>query len=115
MIPWLLVAELLSIKNKSLSTLVEERIAAYPCSGEINFTVSDKDVVIKEIKDHLSPLNPQIDLTDGMSFEFEKWRLNVRASNTEPLLRLNIETKADIELLKQKVAEISSIIDAFST
>jgi phosphomannomutase/phosphomannomutase/phosphoglucomutase len=114
MIPWLLVAELLSIKNKSLSTLVEERIAAYPCSGEINFTVSDKDVVIKAIKDHLSPFNPQIDLTDGMSFEFEKWRLNVRASNTEPLLRLNIETKVDIELLKLKVAEISSIIDDFS-
>jgi len=110
MIPWLLVAELLSVKQKSLSTLVGEQISAYPCSGEINYTVKDCQAVIKHIQAYFSEFSPVIDCTDGISLEFDTWRFNIRVSNTEPLLRLNVETRGDVELLERKVSEISSII-----
>lgn len=111
MIPWLLVAELLSTKQKTLSTLVGERIATYPCSGEINYKVSDSQAVIQKIQSHFSEFNPIIDQTDGISLDFNTWRLNIRTSNTEPLLRLNIESKADNTLMQEKVIEVASLIE----
>lgn len=95
MIPWLLVVSVLSETGQSLSSLVEEMIKKFPCSGEINFKVADTQVTIQKLFDHFADQNPQVDLTDGVSLDFGEWRLNVRASNTEPLLRLNIETRLD--------------------
>jgi phosphomannomutase len=73
----------------------EEMIEKFPCSGEINFKVADTQVTIQKIFDYFANQNPKIDKTDGVSLDFGAWRLNVRASNTEPLLRLNIESRAD--------------------
>ncbi|WOE30914.1 MULTISPECIES: phosphomannomutase CpsG [unclassified Acinetobacter] len=95
MIPWLLVISVLSETQQSLSELVADMIAKFPCSGEINFTVSDTHATIQKIFDHFKAQQPVIDETDGISLDFTAWRLNVRASNTEPLLRLNIESRLD--------------------
>lgn len=110
MIPWLLVAELISVSGKPLSELVNERMAKYPCSGEINYRVADVSIVLDKILKHFAVENPDIDRTDGISLEFEQCRFNLRSSNTEPLLRLNVETRADEALMKAKVAEIEQII-----
>ena len=111
MIPWLLIAELLSNTGKRLSSLVSERIEAYPCSGEINYTVSDVLTVIDKIQAYFKDDAPQIDKTDGISLDFGKWRMNIRASNTEPLLRLNVESRGDMDLVWQKVKEIEKLIN----
>ena len=95
MIPWLLTISVLSNTQRSLSSLVEDMIAKFPCSGEINFKVENTQETIQKIFDHFANLNPAIDKTDGVSLDFGAWRLNVRASNTEPLLRLNIESRSD--------------------
>ncbi len=95
MIPWLLAISVVSEMQKPLSSLVEEMIEKFPCSGEINFKVADTQTTIQKIFDHFSAQNPAIDETDGVSLDFGTWRFNVRASNTEPLLRLNIESRKD--------------------
>ena len=97
MIPWLLVVELVSQAGKPLSSLVHERIAKFPCSGEINFVVKDSASTIKKVMDYFAPQQPTIDDVDGISLDFGSWRFNLRASNTEPLLRLNIESKGWLE------------------
>lgn len=106
MIPWLLIIELLSAKATSLSQLVAQRIKAFPCSGEINYVIPNPDIAITNITEFYSPENPIIDYTDGISLEFTDWRFNLRKSNTEPLVRLNVETRGDTDLLKAKVKEI---------
>ena len=111
MIPWLLVAELLCTTGKSLSALVGERMAAYPCSGEINFRVKDVASSIATIKQHFSASKPNIDTTDGLSMDFGNWRFNLRGSNTEPVLRLNVESRADIHLMHTKTQEISQLLE----
>ena len=95
MIPWLLAISVMSETQQSLSSLVENMIAKFPCSGEINFKVENTQSTITKIMDHFADQNPIIDKTDGISLDFGAWRLNVRASNTEPLLRLNIESRKD--------------------
>ena len=95
MIPWLLAITVLSETQQSLSSLVEEMIAKFPCSGEINFKVADTQATIQKLFDHYANQQPEIDQTDGVSLNFGAWRFNVRASNTEPLLRLNIESRRD--------------------
>ena len=110
MIPWLLVSELISQSGSSLSKLVNSRMEKYPCSGEINYKVNNAQASIQSVKKHFSPLNPVVDNTDGISLEFTDWRLSLRSSNTEPLLRLNVEAKANAELVQQRVAEIESLI-----
>jgi phosphomannomutase len=95
MIPWLLAIAVLSETKQNLSALVEDMIAKFPCSGEINFKVADTQLTIQKIFDYYAEQKPAIDHTDGVSLDFGAWRLNVRASNTEPLLRLNIESRAD--------------------
>ena len=111
MIPWLLVAELISRSGKRLSELVGERIQAYPCSGEINYQVTDAQVAMEKVCEYYANLQPKIDATDGMSLEFEAWRLNLRSSNTEPLLRLNVETRSDQSAVLYHVSEIEAVID----
>jgi phosphomannomutase/phosphomannomutase/phosphoglucomutase len=110
MIPWLLVCELLSRKNKALSALVAERIAAYPCSGEINYRVPDAEGVIIAVLSHYQPDDPIINRTDGLSLSFPEFRLNLRSSNTEPLLRLNVESRGKPELVASCVSVVEGIV-----
>jgi len=111
MIPWLLVAELISVECKPLSQLVNERQQAYPCSGEINFKVADVQASIERVKEHFASQSPEMDDTDGLSVEFEDWRMNLRGSNTEPLLRLNIESKDRPSLVQQQLNTIREILE----
>jgi len=110
MIPWLLIAGLMSKTGESLSSLVDERMRAFPCSGEINFVVDDSRTVIDRILDHFSELAPCIDRTDGISLDFTDWRFNLRTSNTEPLLRLNVESRGAPDLMKWRTDELSLLI-----
>lgn len=109
-IPWLIICQLISETGKSLSTLIAEQVAAFPCSGEINLTVNDAAKVIASLEETYAKQALSIDKIDGLSLEFDDWRFNVRSSNTEPLLRLNVETKANTELLKQKTDELLKLI-----
>lgn len=111
MIPWLLVAELMSRQGKKLSELVGVRMAAYPCSGEINYTVSDAKAVLAAVQAHFAEQNPKVDTTDGLSLEFADWRMNIRSSNTEPLLRLNLESRGNPALVAEQVATIERVIE----
>nr|AXL04868.1 phosphomannomutase/phosphoglucomutase [Aeromonas hydrophila] len=110
MIPWLLVAQLLSVKQASLSSLVGERMAAYPCSGEINYRVNDAGKIMAKIEAQFAPQALLVDRTDGLSIEMRDWRVNVRTSNTEPLLRLNIESREDQALVWQAVTAVETLI-----
>lgn len=110
MIPWLLVTELLSQSGRTLGQCVDERIQAYPCSGEINYRVQDVDETTARVLAHYLPQNPLIDLTDGVSVEFDDWRFNLRGSNTEPLLRLNIETRGDTSLVATCLSQLEQLI-----
>lgn len=110
MIPWLLITELMSKTGKTLAELVDERMAAYPCSGEINYRVEDVQGTIERVLAHFSPMNPKIDRTDGVSVEFDDWRFNLRGSNTEPLLRLNVEANMDSAKVIRAVERIKFLI-----
>lgn len=110
MIPWLLVAEQLSKSGKSLAELIDERQALFPCSGEINFTVANAQEAIATVQAHFSPQHPQLDTTDGIGLDFGTWRFNLRASNTEPVIRLNVESRGDMALVWEKVKEIKNLI-----
>jgi len=112
MIPWLLIAELVSTSGRSLGDLVAERVAKFPCSGEINFRVADAKVAVDRVMAHYAAQSPTIDRTDGISADFGDWRFNLRSSNTEPLLRLNIETRADRALLDARTRELSDLLSA---
>ena len=110
MIPWLLVAELLCRKNKSLSQLVGNRMIAYPASGEINSELNIPKEAIDRILSRYRHEALNIDYTDGISLEFDDWRFNLRTSNTEPVVRLNVESKGDFELMHKKTDEILAIL-----
>jgi phosphomannomutase len=110
MIPWLLVLELMVESGKPLSQLVEEAIARFPASGEINRTVSDAKKVIDRVLEHYKPKALAIDYTDGVSISFDDWRFNLRMSNTEPVIRLNVETRGDIDLMRRKTAEVLALM-----
>ncbi len=112
MIPWLLIAELLSQRNQPLSALVDARMQAFPCSGEINFRVVDAPAKLEEIRAAYADQQPAVDEMDGLSLEFADWRFNLRSSNTEPLLRLNVETRGDAELLERRTEELRALIGA---
>jgi len=116
MIPWLFVAQELSVTGLKLSELVIERIERYPCSGEINRTVRNQDSVIARLKDAYSKEATSLSELDGISMEFGRtWRFNIRKSNTEPVVRLNVESAGDKALLKFKTDEILEIIDRTKT
>jgi phosphomannomutase len=111
MIPWLLVAELVSASGKSLSELVGERQAMYPASGEINRKVADAEKTLATLHAHYAADALHVDDIDGYSFEFEDWRFNIRMSNTEPVVRLNVESRGDEALMQRKTEEVVSLID----
>lgn len=110
MIPWLLVAELLSSTKQTLSDLVKARIEAFPSSGEINATVENAGLTIKRVVEYYSEDAEIIDKTDGIGMEFGTWRFNLRKSNTEPVIRLNVESRGDIALMEAKTKELMGLI-----
>ncbi len=112
MIPWLLVAEHMGATGKSLAELVAEMRANYPSSGEINFTLADAQAAMDRVETALRGDALDIDRLDGVSMTFADWRLNLRKSNTEPVLRLNVETRGDRALLDEKVAALRAMITA---
>lgn len=112
MVPWLAIVSEISTSGKSLKQMVEERIAKFPCSGEINFKVADAPAILAKIEETYAPDALKVEHIDGVSVEFENWRFNVRSSNTEPLLRINVETRGDKDLVAQKVTELTELIKA---
>jgi phosphomannomutase/phosphomannomutase/phosphoglucomutase len=109
-VPWLLVAQLMCESGTPLSALVGERIAKFPASGEINRKVADAKATIKRAQERYQPGSRSIDFTDGLSIEFDRWRFNLRSSNTEPLIRLNVESRDDAVLMQAKTVELLELI-----
>jgi len=112
MIPWLLVMELISSSGRSLSDLVNAMVEAYPSPGEINRIIADPAKAIRQVKQHFEDQALVIDTADGVSMEFSDWRFNLRMSNTEPVVRFNVETRGDRVLLKQRQNEVLAILEA---
>jgi phosphomannomutase len=113
MIPWLLVTQIMSKASQPLSSLTSERMQQYPISGEINVKVKNPIELLERIKEQYLEQSVSIDDLDGYSFDLSSWRFNLRMSNTEPLVRLNVESRADRELLMKKTDEILDFIEKF--
>lgn len=112
MIPWLLVAGLVCDSGKGLSTLVSERVAAYPCSGEINRTIEQPEAALALVEASYADQSINTERVDGLSMDMGSWRFNLRMSNTEPVVRLNVESRGDHALMEEKTAELLALIDA---
>ena len=112
MIPWLIVAQILSESGVALSQLVGERIGLFPVSGELNYRVPDAKATIAAFEAHYAPQAIVVDRTDGVSFEFADWRFNLRSSNTEPLIRLNVEARGSVDLMRARTQELLSALKA---
>ena len=110
MIPWLVVAQILSESGRSLSSLVGERIGRFPVSGELNYRIPDAKAAISVFERRYAPGALRLDRTDGLSFEFPEWRFNLRTSNTEPLIRLNVEARGSVQLMQAKTAELLELL-----
>lgn len=109
-IPWLLVAQIVCESGKPLSKLVDERIARFPASGEINRKVVDAKATIARVQERYAKDALHVDYIDGLSVEFPAWRFNLRSSNTEPLIRLNVESRGDAALMQSRTAELLALI-----
>jgi phosphomannomutase len=112
MIPWLLVLELVCKTGRPLSDLVEKMVTSYPSPGEINCKVSDANAVIQEVKNKYESEALVVDITDGVSMEFTNWRFNLRMSNTEPVIRLNIESRGDRDILAKRKNDLLKLIES---
>ena len=110
MVPWLLVVDLLSRTTHTLADMVADRIAAFPASGEINRRVANSDQELARVHQHYLADAEQVTWVDGLSMSFKDWRFNLRGSNTEPLLRLNVESRHDVELMQRKTSELLTLI-----
>lgn len=110
MIPWLLVLELMGRRESPLSRMVAERQKKFPCSGEINYRVADPAAIMAAALDRYGADAVRVDRVDGLSLEMPDWRFNLRSSNTEPLLRLNLETRGDGPRVGRLVAEMEALI-----
>jgi phosphomannomutase len=111
MIPWLLIAGLMSKTGRTLADLVAAREAAFPCSGEINREVTDPAKLIATVEARYQDQALSVEKLDGLGMEFSDWRFNLRMSNTEPVVRLNVESRGDTELMIQKTGELLALID----
>ena len=111
MIPWLLVCELISRTGKSMKELVAERAAAFPCSGEINRRITRPKDVLAKIEAHFEATALNTDYTDGLSMTFEDWRFNLRSSNTEPVVRLNVESRGDMKLMREMTEHLLALME----
>ncbi|MBL1437066.1 MAG: phosphomannomutase [Rhodobacteraceae bacterium] len=114
MIPWLLIAELVSTSGNGLAALVAARQARFPTSGEQNFTIADPAEALKRIEAALAPEAKEVSHADGLSLDFGDWRMNVRPSGTEPLVRLNIESRGDPALVARQLLRIQALLETFS-
>jgi phosphomannomutase len=114
MIPWLVLGQLLSETGQPLSALIGERMRLFPASGEINSKLADAQAAIEAVKARYVTGALQVDYTDGLSVEFKEWRFNLRSSNTEPLVRLNVESRADAALMKDKTEEILALLRQYA-
>jgi len=112
MIPWLLVMELITRSGKPLSALVDEMVEAYPSPGEINRKIADPAAAIQRVREHYEASALIVDEIDGVSMEFAQWRFNLRMSNTEPVVRLNLETRGDKSLMAQREAEVLALLES---
>jgi phosphomannomutase/phosphomannomutase/phosphoglucomutase len=112
MIPWLLVTQILSESGQPLSALVGERIGLFPVSGEINYRVPDAKATIAAFETRYGAQALRVDRTDGISYEFPEWRFNLRSSNTEPLIRLNVEARGSSQLMRDKTQELYELLKA---
>ncbi|KAF3981994.1 MAG: phosphomannomutase CpsG [Methylococcales symbiont of Hymedesmia sp. n. MRB-2018] len=110
MIPWLLIAELVCVQNKTLSSMVTERINKFPSSGEINSQLADPQAAIDRVLKKYKEDAIHIDMTDGIGVEFSDWRFNLRTSNTEPVVRLNVESRSNVQLMKSKTSELLELL-----
>jgi phosphomannomutase len=110
MIPWLLVAQRVSESGQKLSAMVGERIGMFPVSGELNYRIPDAKAAIAAFEKRYAPQALSLDRTDGVSFEFPEWRFNLRTSNTEPLIRLNVEARNSVQLMHAKTAELLGLL-----
>ena len=110
MIPWLLVAELMSRHGMSLAELVHDRMDMFPASGEINRRIDDPAEVLDRVRMSYEKDALEIDYTDGLSMDFDRWRFNLRTSNTEPVVRLNVESRGDVALMKMRTDEILALM-----
>ena len=113
MIPWLLVAQIVSESGKTLSALVDQRIGLFPVSGELNYRVSDAKAAIAAVEERYAPHAAIVDRIDGISYEFDDWRFNLRTSNTEPLLRLNVEARGSAALMRAKRDELLALLKSY--
>ena len=111
MIPWMVILEMMSRTGTPLSELVGDRVRKFPASGEINRRLADADAAIARIHEVYGPKALRIDETDGLGFEFDDWRFNLRKSNTEPLVRLNCESRGDADLMQRKTAEVLGVLE----
>jgi phosphomannomutase len=114
MIPWLVLTEHLCRTGKPLSMLVNERMKMFPSSGEINRTIRDVPGAVEAVRQRFVPGSVKVEKVDGLSVEHPRWRFNLRSSNTEPLLRLNVESRGDPALMQEMTAEILSIVDQYA-
>ena len=112
MIPWLLVLAVMGESGKTLGELVGERQRLFPVSGEINREISDARAATARVQQHYAAQALSVDFTDGLSMEFAQWRLNLRSSNTEPLVRLNVESRGSESLMQEKTAEVLRLMEA---
>jgi len=112
MIPWLLVTQTICESGKPFSALVDERMKLFPASGEINRKLKDGKAAIERIEALYRPKARQVDHTDGLSVEFDNWRFNLRSSNTEPLIRLNVESRGDEALMRAKTDELLRLLES---
>jgi phosphomannomutase len=115
MIPWMMVAEVMGTSGKSLSELVGDRIQLFPASGEINRRLSSPSPALKDVEEKYRDDAVSIDHTDGLSMEFPEWRFNLRSSNTEPVVRLNVESRGNMNLLKEKTDEILTLLNTYAS
>ena len=111
MIPWLLLCDMICSQGKTLAEMLDERIERFPVSGEINTEVADTDAAIRRVEAHFADLPHDTDRCDGVGMDFGDWRFNLRASNTEPLLRLNVESRGDPALMERRRDEILGLLD----
>jgi phosphomannomutase/phosphomannomutase/phosphoglucomutase len=112
MLPWLLVLQEMSRTGRKLSELVAAMQAAFPASGEINRRLQDPDRALERLEARYAPAALAVDRTDGISLDMGRWRFNLRKSNTEPVIRLNVESRGDEALMREKTAEILALLDA---
>ncbi|EKL3034033.1 colanic acid biosynthesis phosphomannomutase CpsG, partial [Salmonella enterica] len=111
MIPWLLVAELVCLKGLSLGGLVADRMAAFPASGEINSRLAEPAAAIARVERYFAEEALAVDRTDGISMSFADWRFNLRSSNTEPVVRLNVESRGDIPLMEARTRTLLALLN----